>query len=59
MLSIEKVVCDLLRTMSGSTMSTVALMDTLQGKDLMSAFGYIPTYVGAVVLTMYGSRFST
>ena len=55
-LTIEKVLCDGLRTMSGTTMATNCLMDMLEGKELMEAFGWFQTYVGAVVLTMYVNK---
>eukprot|EP00729_Bicosta_minor_P006370 gene6370-4414_t len=47
-LSLEKVFCDGLRTMSGTTMATNSLMDLLEGKDLMEAFGWFQTYVAAI-----------
>ena len=36
-----------LRCTKGTTMATNSLMDLLEGKDLMEAFGWFQTYVGA------------
>lgn len=47
-LTIEKVVCDGLRTISGSTMVGAAFSDALDGPDLAEAFGNLESYAGFV-----------
>eukprot|EP00729_Bicosta_minor_P013505 gene13505-19099_t len=51
-LTIEKVVCDGLRTISGSTMVGAAFSDALDGPDLAEAFGNLESYAGFAVMAM-------
>jgi len=52
-ISLEKIFCDGLRTISGTTMMKCALMDSIKDRrELGTAFGWITTYVGLVVLVM-------
>eukprot|EP00928_Gymnodinium_smaydae_P080474 TRINITY_DN64161_c0_g1_i1.p1 TRINITY_DN64161_c0_g1~~TRINITY_DN64161_c0_g1_i1.p1 ORF type:complete len:504 (+),score=91.80 TRINITY_DN64161_c0_g1_i1:60-1571(+) len=45
-LSCEKIVCDSLRTLSGSTMCAAALMDVLRGDEMAGAFGELYSWGG-------------
>ena len=45
-LSVEKIICDGLRTLSGSTMCAAALSDLLSGEDLAVAFGELYACAG-------------
>lgn len=51
-LTIEKVISDGLRTISGSTMVGAAFSDALDGSDLGQAYGNLESYAGFAVMSM-------